>query len=127
MKKLEFMLIGAQKSGTTALASFLAEHPGLCMSQRKEAHVFDYLDLHGLHSNASLDEYYQGFFKGCDPRMAWGEATPVYLYMAGIAEKIHSYNRTPFWLALLMEPVRLWREGPTENVAIVVVDSTRAS
>ncbi|MDC8833021.1 sulfotransferase family protein [Alteromonas gilva] len=32
---------GVQKAGTTALASFLAQHPDICLVEGKEAHVFD--------------------------------------------------------------------------------------
>ena len=35
------MIIGAQKAGTTALASFLSEHPDLRMSRPKEVHLFN--------------------------------------------------------------------------------------
>ncbi|NVK55255.1 MAG: sulfotransferase [Alteromonadaceae bacterium] len=32
---------GVQKAGTTALASFLSQHPDICLVKGKEAHVFD--------------------------------------------------------------------------------------
>ena len=37
---------GVQKAGTTALASFLAQHPDVCLVEGKEAHVFDDPDFH---------------------------------------------------------------------------------
>ena len=36
---------GVQKAGTTALASFLSQHPDICIVEGKEAHVFDDPDL----------------------------------------------------------------------------------
>ena len=32
---------GVQKAGTTALSSFLSQHPDICLVEGKEAHVFD--------------------------------------------------------------------------------------
>lgn len=32
---------GMQKAGTTALASFLSQHPDICLVEGKEAHIFD--------------------------------------------------------------------------------------
>lgn len=37
----EFIVIGAQKSGTTSVFSYLGEHPCLVPSSRKEVHFFD--------------------------------------------------------------------------------------
>ena len=42
---IDFAIIGAQKSGTSALAHFLAQHPQIAMSRPKEAHIFDAQDL----------------------------------------------------------------------------------
>jgi len=36
----DFMIIGAQKCGTTTLAEILASHPDICFSQEKEPHFF---------------------------------------------------------------------------------------
>ncbi|MCB0005007.1 MAG: sulfotransferase [Anaerolineales bacterium] len=40
MEPVSFMVIGAQKSGTTSLAYQLAQHPQICFSSRKEPHYF---------------------------------------------------------------------------------------
>lgn len=37
---------GVQKAGTTALSSFLAQHPDICLVKGKEAHVFDDPNYH---------------------------------------------------------------------------------
>ena len=39
--KLGFMIVGAQKCGTTALAHFLSQHPEIGMMSPKEVHLFD--------------------------------------------------------------------------------------
>ena len=35
------MIVGAQKSGTTALAHFLSQHPEIGLASPKEVHLFD--------------------------------------------------------------------------------------
>ena len=44
MKKVDFFIIGAAKSGTTALTSYLTQHPDVCMAKKKESHYFVYKD-----------------------------------------------------------------------------------
>jgi hypothetical protein len=39
---VNFLIVGTQKGGTTALAQFLANHPQICMAPAKEVHFFDY-------------------------------------------------------------------------------------
>ena len=40
-KRLSFLVCGAQKSGTTALAAYLRQHPGIQLPEKKELHFFD--------------------------------------------------------------------------------------
>ena len=40
-RKVNFIIVGAQKAGTTALDSYLRKHSQICMSDRKETHFFD--------------------------------------------------------------------------------------
>jgi hypothetical protein len=37
----DFIIIGAQKSGTTALYEYISQHPGIITTSRKEVHFFD--------------------------------------------------------------------------------------
>lgn len=41
MKKLDFLVIGAQKSATTTLFKYLEEHPNIYMPPEKEAPFFN--------------------------------------------------------------------------------------
>src|SRR6266536_3009475 len=41
IERLDFILAGAQKSGTTALHYFLAKHPNITMGDQQEIHFFD--------------------------------------------------------------------------------------
>jgi len=41
IERLDFILAGAQKSGTTALHYFLEKHPNIAMGDKQEMHFFD--------------------------------------------------------------------------------------
>ena len=40
-RKVNFLIAGTQKGGTTALDEYLRKHPQICMSTKKEVHFFD--------------------------------------------------------------------------------------
>ena len=135
---LGFMIVGAQKCGTTALAHFLAQHPDIAMASPKEAHLFDAPDYSRDWTPAAIDARYGPFFAHAGGAALRGEATPIYLFLPGIARELRRYNpdlklivlvrdpveraishyymernrdreRRPLWLALLGEPFRLRR------------------
>ena len=137
MKKLDFIIIGAQKSGTSALSHFLAQHPEICMAEPREAHAFDHEGYAGKWCDELLDEYYGGYFRHASGEPCLGEATPIYLFLPAAAAEISTWNpdikllvilrdpveraishyrmaveegyeHLPLWLALLVEPLRLW-------------------
>jgi len=140
MKSLDFMIIGAQKAGTTALSHFLAQHPQIVMAAGKEVHLFDAPDYSCDWTVDEIDQRYSAYFEGASPEKLWGEATPIYLYWTEIIPELKRYNPAlklivllrdpaeraishyemekvranetlPLWLALLKEPSRLAREG----------------
>jgi hypothetical protein len=41
VERLDFILAGAQKSGTTALHYFLQKHPNITLGDQQEMHFFD--------------------------------------------------------------------------------------
>ncbi len=103
MRKLDFMIIGAQKCGTTALASFLGEHPDISMSSRKEVHLFDAPDIDQLSSH-QIDARYSGYFENSKGRLL-GEATPIYCYFEEIAPRLRDYHPELKLIVLLRDPV----------------------
>ncbi|MCB1930204.1 MAG: sulfotransferase [Rhodocyclaceae bacterium] len=136
---IDFMIIGAQKCGTTALSEMLGGHPDLCMSSIKENHVFDDVDFDPAWSTREIDARYAPFFVHATPAQLKGEATPIYLYWSETIAHLHRYNprlklivilRDPLeralsqhrmerrrgfetraaWSAFLLEPLRLLRE-----------------
>ncbi|MEX1133498.1 MAG: sulfotransferase [Acidimicrobiia bacterium] len=68
-----FLIIGAQRSGTTTLARRLGEHPQVFMALRKELEYFDQHYQRGL-------EWYSSFFATAGEEIQFGEASPSYLF-----------------------------------------------
>jgi len=69
-----FLVIGAQKSGTSWLAAMLGQHPEVFMASPKELHYFDLIENHDRGP-----DWYRSFFDGATHEKAIGEATPYML------------------------------------------------
>ena len=100
--KLDFILAGAQKSGTTALHYFLEKHPRITMGDRQEMHFFDNDDL--FSGPVDYDLLHRHFRPVARPTIA-GECSPSYLYWKPAAERIWNYNPQIKLLILLRNPV----------------------
>lgn len=103
--RVRFVVGGVQKGGTTALARFLARHPGLVLPHGKEAHVFDAPDFDESWTPAQIDERYEAHF---DPELAsalHGDATPIYCFHPALVRRIADYNPRMRWILLLRHPV----------------------
>lgn len=101
MKLVDFVIGGAQKSGTSALYSYLKEHPQIFMPDIKELHFFD---LAYSHKRVSCDKYLS-YFHGFEREQVIGEATPIYMYWSPCAERIQKYNPNMKWIVILRNPI----------------------
>jgi sulfotransferase family protein len=102
IQRLDFIVAGAQKSGTTALHYFLAKHPNITMGDQQEIHFFDddatfaaAVDYEQLHKHYPL----------VTPSTIAGDCTPSYIYYQPAAERIWKYNPKIKLLVLLRNPV----------------------
>ena len=73
--KPDFLIIGAQKSGTTWLWSMLNEHPETELPIEKEIHYFG-----GIENYRKGKEWYYNHFKNLAAGKLTGEASTTYLY-----------------------------------------------
>ena len=69
-------VIGAAKAGTTALYSYLAQHPQVFLSRVKEPEFFSKEEYY----SRGLDWYQDWHFEGAEDYPVRAEATPHYLY-----------------------------------------------
>ena len=108
-----FLIIGAAKSGTTALDAYLRQHPDIFMSTPKELRFFSYSgpyppDLPEVytHRGVTTFEEYQTYFEGTEGYKIIGEASPMYLYYPWSAERIkQTLSNDVKLLAILRNPV----------------------
>ncbi len=101
---VDFLVIGTQRGGTTALARFLSQHPDIYMSSRKELHFFDE-DAFFVEPGGEYDDYHRQFIDA--PRGATiGEATPIYMYWPTAPDRIKRYNPKIKLIAILRDPRR---------------------
>lgn len=103
--RVDFLVAGAQKAGTTALAHFLAQHPGVCLAPEKEVHHFDGPDLDGLDfGGPRARAAYRARFPADVGGRLVGEATPIYMYLPQVPARIAAHHPGVKLLILLREP-----------------------
>nr|WP_224746060.1 sulfotransferase domain-containing protein [Neiella litorisoli] len=97
---LNFVIIGAQKCGTTALDYFLRQHAEVCMpADKKELHYF--YDEQQNHDYSLLEQQFQP----SEQTLACGEATPAYLRYEHAMAAIARYNPDMKLICLLRDPI----------------------
>ena len=102
----EFLIVGAQRAGTTSLYNYLKQHPDMG-GWRKEIHFFDERYWRGL-------DWYRSFFP-LELRRSWtrrrgrdlvcGEATPYYLYHPAGPARVAASVPDVRLVALLRDPI----------------------
>ena len=120
--KPSFFLVGAAKSGTTALAAWMDEHPELYLSPIKEPNFFSTdIDPDGFREEYKAyvngvwgNTQHQGFireendykelFKGNDSALIAGECSTSYLFSKEAAERISRYQPDARIIMILRNP-----------------------
>lgn len=104
--RLSFLVVGAQKCGTTALDGYLRLHPQLDMAQTKETHFFD--DEVAVDWRAPDYSSLHAQFLG-RPDQLRGEATPITLYWTPAHYRLLRYNPDLRFIVMLRHPTdRAW-------------------
>jgi hypothetical protein len=98
---LDFLVIGAAKSGTTTLFHYLRQHPQLFMPADKEAPFFSNDDRFALGWTAFAAEHFAGAPSGA----LLGKITPRYLGDPAVPERLARLMPDVKLLALLRNPI----------------------
>jgi len=99
-----FVIIGAQKAGTSSLYTYLARHPAIGASHKKEIQYFSY-----RYGRPEL--WYRAHFPRRSTLAALpgggitGEASPYYLFHPHAAQRVHDALPQAKIIALLRDPV----------------------
>jgi hypothetical protein len=100
--KVNFIILGVQKCGTTALADLLSRHQEICFCSEKEPSFFNTKDL----TEKNLTDYHNLFFPS-EKTKVFGEGSTMYFAMSefqGVYPKIHEYNPNMKFILLFRNP-----------------------
>ncbi len=104
---IEFLVIGAQKAGTTTLWKLLRDHPRLWLPDAKEAPFFSHTELY----EAGLEQYMRRIDVPADEGLVRGTVTPHYMQgwhdapTRTVAERVARTLPEVRLVALLRDPV----------------------
>lgn len=100
-KKLDFVIIGAMKAGTTSLFRYLQVHPDIYMLPEKEEGFFS--------SEAYLKRGWGAFakevFKNAPQDKLWGKSSPTYLPDLQVPRRMHMLMPDIKLIVLLRNPL----------------------
>ncbi len=113
--KPNFLIIGAAKSGTTALYAFLKEHPDVFMPEIKEPNYFtlkqpDYKFKHDTIQESYRNQFvynyedYISLFSEAAGYQAVGEASPIYLFDKNTPNSIYECLPSVKIIVILRNP-----------------------
>ena len=101
--RIDFIIAGTQKGGTTALDEYFRTHQSICMAHKKEIHFFDE-DRYFEKKSPNYSKYHK-YFSPNDYSQVIGEATPIYMYWNKAIERIHVYNPKIKLIIILRNPI----------------------
>ena len=110
-----FVIIGAARSGTTSLYRYLSEHPDVFTSPVKETNYFAWEAERPAEGSAPIPEQmypirvaaaYRALFDEVSGQRAIGEASPRYLHVPGVPERLAAELPDVRLVAILREPAR---------------------
>lgn len=98
---LDFLVLGAQKAGTTSLHDWLVQHKDVCLPTIKETHFFSHDDR----LKKGGDWYLAQFQKNTQSKYLTGEIDPEYLHIEGAAENIKRLSNVNKFIVVLRHPL----------------------
>ncbi|MFQ5616852.1 MAG: sulfotransferase, partial [Anaerolineales bacterium] len=107
--KIDFLVIGAEKCGTTWLADMLRQHPEVFIPPEKELfyfnrQFFESPELENFNHAKPLSWYF-AFFKNAAPEQVKGEVCVAYIWDEAAPQKIQAFNPGIKIIAILRDPV----------------------
>ncbi len=104
----DFIIIGAQKAGTSSLFAYLSQHPQLLASNTKEIHYFDGGLIPSIDNYSKGSKWYCSHFPAKrivnDKRKTF-EASPLYLFNPLAPKRIFDLIPKVKIIALLRNPI----------------------
>ncbi|HEB65303.1 MAG TPA: sulfotransferase [Chloroflexi bacterium] len=106
MRKPNFFIAGAPRCGTTALYTYLSQHPAIFMPEVKELNYFatDFPNVQKVTFRSEAD-YLRMFASAQEHHLALGEASPFYLYSRTAFENLFAFQPQAKIILSLRNPV----------------------
>ncbi|MFT5998305.1 MAG: hypothetical protein ACI81P_000758 [Neolewinella sp.] len=101
-KKVDFLIVGTQEGGTSAVDNYLRQHTHIEMAARKELHFFD--DEKAFSKPKVNYAQYERNFLRSSSHLKRGEATPIYMYWTPACRRIWTYNPAIKLIFILRNP-----------------------
>ncbi|MGP3778030.1 sulfotransferase family protein [Halanaerobium saccharolyticum] len=119
MRKLDFIIVGAMKSGTSSLAYHLNNHPNIYLPN-EEIHFFN----NDIDFKKGYDYYHRKIDVYNNEKKIIGEKTPTYSYLEKVPKRIYKYNPNIKLIWIFRNPVdrtysnylHAWKKG-SENLS----------
>jgi len=101
---VNLFVIGAQKSGTKALASFLGQHSDIQLANKQECHFFDRDEFFKERTALNVNVYHN-YFDFDKQSKYYMDVTPAYLYYKESIPRLYRYNPSAKIICILRNPV----------------------
>ena len=123
MNRPNFAIAGAPRCGTTALYTYLAEHPSIYMSSVKELNYFaeDFPGMRKIPFQTELD-YLKMFAGAGENHLAVGEASPFYLFSTVAFKNMYQFNPAHRLILSLRNPVDFIQSFHRLNLSLLRED-----
>lgn len=99
-KRIQFLIIGAPRSGTTTLYNYLSQHPNIWLPAVKENAFFARDELY-----TQGEVYLDAIYRGCEYSRIVGGNYVHSMFFPRVAERLHRYNAELKLIATLRNPV----------------------
>ncbi|ENH98118.1 sulfotransferase [Gracilibacillus halophilus YIM-C55.5] len=99
MKKLDFLIVGTMKSGTSTLSDYLSLHNNIFIPDN-ELHYFNNDKLYFKDK-----KYYDKYYYNAQESQICGEKTPTYSYLSKVPPRIYNMNPNAKLIWIFREPV----------------------
>jgi hypothetical protein len=107
-----YLILGAQKAGTTSLYEYLTQHPWVVKAKRRETHCLDWRWNDALKTTeerrAHCLEFYHAEAMKPYPSLRTGDSTPSYLldYYRVIPRLKECFSHEPQMIILVRDPIK---------------------
>lgn len=97
--RLDFVVVGPPRTGTTWLHQSLIQHPDICLPKEKQTHYFD------KHYHLGPNWFSKKFANGNQCVEKYGEITPDYISNEEALRRISKYNKNVKVIMIYRDPI----------------------